>query len=264
MPYLECDGVKIYYEVHMGNGPALLLSHGYSATSGMWAGQISALSKHFKLITWDMRGHGKSDYPSDPAAYSEAHTIKDMETILDETCGSSGRAIVGGFSLGGYMSLAFYRVYPMRVLALLIIDSGPGFKKEHAREQWNRMAFTTGKKFEKEGLQALQGASPEKSPVSHRDAKGLALAARGMLAQQNSQVFYSLPNVKVPSLIVVGADDTVFLAASEYMAKKIPGARRVVVPKAGHAVNEQPERFLEAVTPFLEEVRNGWREKAGL
>ena len=144
-------------------------------------------------------------------------------------------------------------------------SQGPGFKKDSAREQWNKTAFATGKKFDTEGLKVLQDASAERSSVTHRDAKGLALAARGMLAQQNSAVFDSLPNIKAPSLVVVGGDDKPFLAASEYMTKKIPGAKKVVVPDAGHAVNiDQPEKFLQAVMPFLEEVRKGWREKARL
>src|SRR5262249_3798426 len=62
MPTINRDGVQIYYEVH-GSGPPLLLTHGYSSTSGMWQGQIAALSKHHKLVLWDMRGHGQSDYP---------------------------------------------------------------------------------------------------------------------------------------------------------------------------------------------------------
>ena len=74
MPKINRDGVKIYYEVH-GSGPPLLLTHGYSSTSEMWQGQIEALSKHHKLVLWDMRGHGQSDYPDDPAAYSEALTV---------------------------------------------------------------------------------------------------------------------------------------------------------------------------------------------
>ena len=65
MPTINRDGVNIYYEVH-GSGPPLLLTHGYSSTSGMWQGQIAALSKHHKLVLWDMRGHGQSDYPDDP------------------------------------------------------------------------------------------------------------------------------------------------------------------------------------------------------
>jgi len=83
MPKINRDGVNIYYEVH-GEGPTLLLTHGYSSTSAMWQGQIAALSKHHKLVLWDMRGHGQSDYPSDPSAYSEALTVADMAALLDE------------------------------------------------------------------------------------------------------------------------------------------------------------------------------------
>jgi len=197
-----------------------------------------------------MRGHGQSDYPADPAAYSEALTVADMAALLDEV--GADRAIVGGLSLGGYMSLAFHRTHPQRVRALLIIDTGPGFKKDDARDAWNRRAHDTGDRFEREGLAVLQSLSRERSSVSHRDASGLALAARGMLAQRDARVIESLPDIKVPSLVVVGADDTPFLAASDYMAAKISGAKKVVVPAAGHAVNiDQPQAFIDAVLPFL-------------
>ena len=89
--------------------------------------------------------------------------------------------------------------------------------------------------------------------MTHRDASGLARAARGMLTQRDARVIESLPDIKVPSLVVVGADDTPFLAASDYMAAKIRGARKVVVPAAGHAVNiDQPQAFIDAVLPFLD------------
>ena len=74
-----------------------------------------------------MRGHGQSDYPSDPAAYSEALTVGDIAALLDEV--DANEAIVGGLSLGGYMSLAFYRAHPDRVRALLIIDTGPASRR---------------------------------------------------------------------------------------------------------------------------------------
>jgi len=250
MPKISRDGVEIYYEVH-GGGPALLLTHGYSSTSAMWEGQIEALSKHHKLVLWDMRGHGQSDYPDNPAAYSEALTVADMAALLDAI--GAETAIVGGLSLGGYMSLAFYRAHPDRVRALLIIDTGPGFKKDDARETWNKRARETGDRFEREGLEVLKSASPERSGVSHRDACGLARAARGMLTQRDARVIESLPDIKVPSLVVAGADDTPFLAASDYMAAKIPGAKKVVIPAAGHAVNiDQPQAFIDAVLPFLD------------
>src|SRR5713101_6417392 len=225
MPKINRNGVGIYYEVH-GSGPPLLLTHGYSSTSAMWQGQIEALSKRHKLVLWDMRGHGQSDYPDDPRAYSEALTVADMAALLDEVGAHS--AIVGGLSLGGYMSLAFYRAHPERVRALLIIDTGPGFKKDDAREAWNRRAHDTAERFEREGLAVLKSLSRERSSVSHRDASGLARAARGMLTQRDARVIELLPNIKVPSLIVVGADDEPFLADSEYMEEKITAAQKEV------------------------------------
>ena len=250
MPKIDRDGVNIYYEVH-GRGPALLLTHGYSSTSAMWEGQIEALSKHHTLVLWDMRGHGQSDYPDDPSAYSEALTVADMAALLDAI--GAQTAIVGGLSLGGYMSLAFHRAHPDRVRALLIIDTGPGFKKDDAREAWNKRARETGDRFEREGLAVLKSGSRERSTVTHRNASGLARAARGMLTQRDARVIESLPDIKVPSLVVVGADDMPFLAASDYMAAKIPGAKKAVIPSAGHAVNiDQPQAFIEAVLPFLD------------
>jgi len=72
------------------------------------------------------------------------------------------------------------------------------------------------------------------------------------LTQRDASVMEVLPEIAVPSLIVVGADDTPFLAASDYMAAKIPGAKKVVIPSAGHAVNiDQPQAFIDAVLPFL-------------
>ncbi|MCA1479502.1 alpha/beta fold hydrolase [Bradyrhizobium sp. NBAIM08] len=249
MPEINRDGVNIYYEVH-GNGPPLLLTHGYSSTSAMWHGQIDALAKDHTLILWDMRGHGQSDYPDDASAYSEDLTVGDMAAILDAV--GTKRAIIGGLSLGGYMSLAFYRAHPERARALLIIDTGPGFRKDDAREAWNARALATADRLDREGLDVLKAATRERATASHRNARGLALAARGMLTQRDARVMELLPEIKVPSLIVVGADDTPFLAASDYMAAKIPGAQKAVIPAAGHAVNiDQPKAFVDAVAPFL-------------
>ena len=81
MATLDRDGVRIYYETH-GSGPALLLTHGYSATSQMWRPQIDALSRDHTLILWDMRGHGQSDSPADDGLYSEALTTQDMAALV--------------------------------------------------------------------------------------------------------------------------------------------------------------------------------------
>lgn len=87
----------------------------------------------------------------------------------------------------------------------------------------------------------------------HRDASGLAGAARGMLTQRDDTVIRSLETIKLPALVVVGSDDNNFLAATDYMARKIPGATKVVIDAAGHASNlHQPAAFNRAVEAFLE------------
>src|SRR5262249_36062265 len=75
--YPERDGVRLYYESH-GAGPAgipLLLTHGYSASSAMWKPNLRALTEQRRVVTWDMRGHGRSDSPRDPARYSENASV---------------------------------------------------------------------------------------------------------------------------------------------------------------------------------------------
>lgn len=252
MPKLNRDGVDIYYEVH-GQGPVILLTHGYSATAQMWKGQIAPFSKNHTLVVWDMRGHGQSDYPQDQSHYSEEATVADMLALLDKI--GARTAIVGGLSLGGYMSLAFYRAHPEHVSSLLIIDTGPGFKNDEAREGWNKYARETADRYEQQGLASLQSASKERSTAAHRSVDGLVRAGRGMLTQRDDRVMRVLPEIKVPSLIVVGSEDKPFLNAADYMAAKIPGSEKVVIPGAGHAANiDQPDIFNRAVLDFLEKT----------
>jgi len=253
MATLNRDGVNLYYEVH-GDGPTtILLTHGYSATSQMWTGQIAELSRDHRLVIWDMRGHGRSDSPDDPALYSEPATVADMAALLDAV--GAKTAIVGGLSLGGYMSLAFNRVHGERVEALLIIDTGPGFKKDESREGWNQTSLKTAARYETDGLAVLNTGSAERRQAQHTSAQGLANAARGMLTQRDAGVINSLPDIRVPSIVVVGSEDTPFLAASDYMAAKIPGAKKAVIDGAGHAANiDKPEAFNAAIRGFLDSL----------
>src|SRR5271170_4068074 len=251
MPYLNRDGVNIYYE-ERGKGPAVLLSHGYSASTRMWAGQMEALSDRYHMIAWDMRGHDRSDSPNNPALYSHEATVADMAAILD-ACGAR-RAVIAGLSLGGFMSLAFNLALPERVAALMLFDCGPGYKKDGPREEWNKMAGAMASALERKGLSAM-GASAEVVISHHRSAQGLAHAARGMLQQADGRVIESLPSIKVPTLVLAGAKDVQFLAATDYMAAKIPGAEKAIIPDAGHAANiDQPEAFNRAVRAFLDRV----------
>ena len=248
MATITRDGVAIHYEVH-GSGPTMLLSHGYSATTAMWRPQVEGLSRDFRIVAWDMRGHGESDSPDDPGAYSEAATVGDMAAILDALGVRS--AVIGGLSLGGYMSLAFELEHPARTSALMVFDTGPGYRKEAGRDAWNRTAHARAEAFERQGLSAL-GNGNEVRISRHRSALGLAHAARGMLAQVDGRVIDHLPTIGVPALVLVGERDTPFLAATDYMAAKIPNARKVVLADAGHASNiDQPEAFNRAIRSFF-------------
>jgi pimeloyl-ACP methyl ester carboxylesterase len=248
VPRLDRDGVKIYYEEH-GRGPAILLSHGYAATCRMWDGQIAALSPRYRVVVWDMRGHGETDSPEDAAAYSEALTVEDMVALLRHL--GIDHAVIAGLSLGGYMSLAFHLAYPEMVRALMLFDTGPGFRNSDARRAWNERAQERAHDLETRGFEAL-GQSDEVRMVKHRSARGLAGAARGMLAQEGGRIIASLDKIAVPTLVLVGANDTNFLGAADYMARKILGADKVTIADAGHASNlHQPAAFNRAVEEFL-------------
>lgn len=249
MAELRREGVRIYYEA-TGSGPAVLLTHGYSATLRMWDPQIEALAASHRVICWDMRGHGESDSPADASAYSHAATAADMAAVLD-ACGAD-TAVVGGLSLGGFMSLVFRLAHPRRVRALMLFDTGPGYKKDEGRAGWNRLAEDYARRFESRGLEAL-GAGAEVRIARHHSAQGLAHAARGMLAQKDARVIESLPRIDVPTLLIAGSEDKPFLAAMDYMAAKIPRATKVIIEGAGHTPNlEKPAEFNRAVLSFLE------------
>ena len=192
MPRARVNGVEIDYE-DGGRGPAVLLSHGYSATGRMWAPQRPVLEPSYRLITWDMRGHGQTDSPADPAQYSEALTVEDMRGLLAYL--GVERAVIGGLSLGGTMSLAFHRRHPEMVRALVICDSGPGYRNDEARAGWNKRAHERAADLEARGLAALTSSSREMQEAMrhHRSAQGLAHAARGMLAQEGAAIIDSLP-----------------------------------------------------------------------
>ncbi len=248
MPSIDRDGVHIHYDAQ-GDGDPVLLTHGYSATSRMWDGQAAALRDRCRVITWDMRGHGQSDYPNDQALYSERHTVDDMAAVL-RACGVE-RAVIGGLSLGGVMSLGFHVAYPDMVRALMLFDTGPGFRNAEAREAWNDRSLKRADELQARGNTALS-RSDEVRLGEHRSVDGLVRAARGMLTQTDDHLIRSLPTIKVPTLVLVGAEDKNFLAATDYMAAKISGATKVVIPGAGHAANlHQPEAFNRAVAAFL-------------
>lgn len=247
---IDRGDVRLYYSVagEAERSVPLLLSHGFSASSAMWEPNLSELAASRRVITWDIRGHGQTVVPPRPELYSHDASLEDMAAVLD-ACGLQSTA-VGGLSLGGYLSLAFYNRYPERVRALLLFDTGPGYRNDEGRQGWNNYAVSQAERLETAGLDAL-GNSREVTRGVH-DPHGLALAARYILTQQGSEVIESLDSIDVPTLVLVGELDRAFLKAADYMASHIPRSKKVVLPGAGHAANiDQPEAFNRAVEDFL-------------
>jgi pimeloyl-ACP methyl ester carboxylesterase len=246
---VDRDGVRIHYEVRGAGGVPLLFTHGFAAASGMFASVADALARDGEVITWDLRGHGQSDYPDDPDAYSVPLTVGDMVAVLDAV--DVDRAVIAGHSVGGYLSLEFLLAHPERVAALVLIDTGPGYRRDEARDKWNDMAEAYATSFVDRGLEAL-GDSEELDPAAHRDSFGLVHAARGILVQHDARVIESVPQISVPTLVIVGENDRNYLQSADYFAAKIPDAHLVVISGAGHAPNlSSPAVFEAAVRGFL-------------
>jgi pimeloyl-ACP methyl ester carboxylesterase len=253
-------GVTLAYEDSGGTGPVILLSHGFTATLRMWDPTVVAVARAgWRVVTWDVRGHGATVTPEDPGCYTLEAVVDDLVALLDHV--GAAHAVLGGLSFGGYLSLATWCRHPGRVSGLVLADCGPGYRRAEPREGWNRMAVERAEAIEAQGLAALSNDPASGSSEAtrarvgldrHRSATALALAVRGFLTQHDSMVVDRLPQIDVPTLVVVGARDEPFLAASEVMARKIPGAHLVVITDAGHVANlDQPEAFNHAVVGFL-------------
>jgi pimeloyl-ACP methyl ester carboxylesterase len=252
MSYLTRPAGRIRYQATSAGAPPLLLTHGYAATSAMFAPNLPALASGRLVVTWDILGHGGSDSPPGPDGYGAAAAVADMAALLDEL--GIARAVLGGHSLGGYLSLDFTLTHPERVAGLILIDTGPGFRNDSARDDWNARAERTAARMEERGLAAVE-SSARLHGGEHADPAGLARAARYTLTQGDAHVMNGLPSIAVPTLIVVGAEDKPFLGAADYMTAKVPGARKAVIPDAGHAANvDQPELFASEVGAFLDQV----------
>ena len=219
----------------------------------MWQGQLDALSDSYRLIAWDMRGHDRSDSPEDPALYSHEVTIADMAAVLD-ACGVR-RAVIGGLSLGGFMSLAFHLAHPARTLALMLFDTGPGYKKDERRNGWNRMAESMAAAYEKHGLsrgRCRRGGHPRSSPQREGPRARGARDARAERRPRDRVV----ANISVPTLVLVGANDQQFLPSAEYMAAKIPRAEKVILERRRPRREYRSARGVQHRGPFVSRARD--------
>ncbi|MDO8532666.1 MAG: alpha/beta fold hydrolase [Dehalococcoidia bacterium] len=255
MPELLVDGVSIYYEV-AGTGVPLVMTHGFAGCTRMWDRQVAAFSRDYAFITYDIRGHGRSQSPHDPLRYGVDIAVNDLCLLLKHL--GVDRAVVGGHSLGGILSLSFYKRHPDMVRALVLCDTGPGYRTEEKARRWNDGCARQGDILETGGMAAFADskyAPPEsytpRDVLLTFDPVGCANVVRRVMSNPLG-VIETLDGVAVPTLVLCGERDTAFLAAADYMHEHIKGSEKAIIPDAGHAANvDQPEAFNKAVLDFL-------------
>jgi len=253
---VSVNNIELYYEVH-GQGYPVVFLHGFSSTHHMWQPQVPALSRDYLFTIYDARGHGQSESPPSADQYSAEIVVEDLFQLL----GSLGieKAVVGGLSMGGYESLRFYLTHPEMVTALIVMDTGPGYRNPVRREEWNSGREELARQLETRGIEVLAENAPTESRreiMLKQNPVGLAHMARKVVGQHDSWVIDNLDKIKVPTLVLVGENDEAFLRASDYMANKIPGAQHVIIPQAGHAANiDNTEHFNRAVLDFLGKLK---------
>lgn len=256
----DINGVSIAY-TDRGEGPALVLLHGHAYDRSMWLRQVEVFSgEGWRVIAPDLRGFGESGV---------TEGIVYIEEFADDVAGLLGHlrveeAVVVGFSMSGQIAMELLHRHPGRVRALVISDTVPeaedtaGRRRRHVTAD----AILAGgmETYSRSVLGTMLAAStvadrPEVasevlSMLRSAPAKGSAAAMRGRAERRDFTDV--LRGVRLPVLVVVGADDVFDGGAGRRMAELVPDAELVVVEGAGHTPSiEQPAAFDDALGAFL-------------
>ena len=220
------------YSQLLGLGPPAVLTAGMGHTSAVWEGLTGMLASRCTVLRWDYRGHGQSESTDDPADYSTDLALADLIAMMARAGTSEDNpAVLIGHSLGGYLSLRAAVEVPRLIKALVLIATGPGFRDDAAREKWNQFARS---------MPIDAGVHPE---------------ARRLSFQSDDRVMRALSSIAVPTLVIVGGEDTHFLGAKEYLVRKMPHATGVEIAGARHSVHvTHSSRVSDAISGFLDGV----------
>ncbi|MDQ3254930.1 MAG: alpha/beta fold hydrolase [Acidobacteriota bacterium] len=244
-----------------GRGTPVVLLHGFPFNRSMWSEQLEALKGSHRVIAPDLRGHGETTVTDDAATMEEM--ARDVAALLDEL--KIEHAAIGGLSMGGYVALAFCRLFPHRVRALILADTRAGADTEdlrRGREESAQRALSEGMEAIADQMlpKLLAPATLIDKPLivervrrmmTDTNPAGAAAALRGMAVRRDQKSF--LPEISSPTLIVVGDEDAPTPPSeAEVLQRGIHGSRLVTINGAGHVSNiEQPAEFNSALTDFL-------------
>jgi pimeloyl-ACP methyl ester carboxylesterase len=260
------SGGPIAYDEHgkESANPVVLL-HAFPLNSRMWTPQVEVLAaSDWRVITPDYPGFGKSPRP--PAQPDVRYYAQQVRDLLDEL--GINRVVLGGLSMGGYVTFACLRLFPERIRALLLANTRPDPDAEEAKETRREVA----RHVAEEGIQILpklqigrllaQATLENKKDVVDRVREMIlesspdgVVAALGAMRERPDSTDL-LGDIQVPTLLIGGVEDVLSTPEiMEEMAKKIPNSRHLTLESAGHLSNlEVPEEFNGALLEFLKEV----------
>ena len=239
MKYAELNGTTIAYEDHGGNGPAVLLSHGFLMDHTMFDAQVAALSPAYRVITWDERGFGETKATGEFSYWDSAN---DALALLDHLGIES--AIVGGMSQGGFLSLRVALTAPQRVKALILLDTQAGTEDPATVEPYNAMHaawLEHGPTAVQEIIASLILGPGEWNEWFDKWAllePGQFTAAFHCLMHRDD-ITSRLSEISCPTLIVHGtADASIPIEKAEILRDSIAGPTTLVPIEGGpHAAN---------------------------
>jgi 3-oxoadipate enol-lactonase len=248
-----------------GHGTGLLFIHGFPLSNNMWKAQVEDLSDIARVVAPDLRGHGASEAVK--GTYGMDLLADDCAALLDQI-GLKERVVVCGLSMGGYVTLAFYRRYPQRVRGLILAATRAQSDSPEAKTNREKAAA----KAKEGGSSAIAAdllpkilapqtynAQPGlveqiKNMMEQTSVEGIIGASLGMKERPDSRP--TLEDIDVPTLILHGADDQIISPdEARQMNASIPDSQLQVLPEAGHLLNmEKPDLFNQAVREFLKSL----------
>ena len=253
MAYVSSGELRIFYDVAGRAGaPPLVLVHGYTAsgrTNWELSGWVDALGKQYRLLIPDLRGHGRSEKPHKPEAYSISAMAQDVLACMDAE--GVERAIVFGYSMGGMITLELLLNHPDRVSAAIIGGMGSQFPDRGRRR---------GPRQDEPGAEPPPPKAPRRgigflaAYLRHYDALASRAVWNGVFKGSPAPVDSSrLGEIRVPVLCAAGMRDALYPGVKA-LVRQVPGARLEAFSGRGHIGTVNDPRFKKVVLEFLAEV----------
>jgi 2-succinyl-6-hydroxy-2,4-cyclohexadiene-1-carboxylate synthase len=251
-----------------GEGPALVLLHGFTGSARSMAGVSAALEHEYETLAPDLPGHGRSVGGPGWSGYR----FEDCIDALAATLAAAGheRAHWLGYSMGARLALACALRHPQRVASLVLLAARAGIADPVERDARRAADEALAARLEASGIEqfvdewlaqplfaTLRRLGPgfmanERRARLENDPRALAASLRTLGPAAQPRLFAELSRVEVPVLLVVGALDTRFVAVAHDLARRLPQAEVREIADAGHAAHlEQPVAFVAAVREFL-------------